>query len=885
MKSEIKIILESYTSFKQGNCFENMIRDVITLHRYEVKSNVNYTGMEIDLVAEHMDKSNETLYVECKAKEKVSSTELRNFVFNVNHKKADFGYFMRTKELEHQAAGLVDEMENDERYSNLTFFEPSKIIEMLKETGRLIEPKKFTQSITKRILAITHRGDFFIYLAKSSLGSLPTQFYCLYAKDSTDVRDSELLDMLIKEIPDLENLNQLYLNEKASTKSIESKQLTRQIDEIETISEVQESIDWHEYLPASTKNFVGRDTLRTQIFDFYKSVQENRIGKRIFYLTGKSGWGKSSMVADIRGRCKNKYYKNRFFTVAIDTRSSTSNNFVALSFQKLLDKAFKSKFIEISDFTVNDIAFTSNNDLLSSDSVQKILQTLKDEEKVTILIFDQFEDVFRKQGLFKSFYKFLSDVTDANSNLIVGFSWKTEILIPSENEAYHYWQQAKEQSVSFSVPEFGSKEVKGVIRQLEASTHKLSQEFKRRIIESSQGLPWLTKKLCIHIYHQLQKGVQEEKLISDNLNIEELFKSDIESVSKDELLALRYIAKKAVDGNFFDITELGEKIDEPIIESLRDKRMIIKSGSNYNIYWDIFRDYLVTNEVPTIGESYLLRQGVNLCFEVFSLFKVGKKHSIAELTTIHPKNIKQNSLENILGELRKLGLVSKVEKEELYFLTSIIAGNSKNEFISFMNSKFQNYTPYLRINNSSYSKISSNEIAAILKDIFKGNEFQDKTWTTYSLTLIGWFIFTELELGKEIIVPQKGRGKYLQQLDGKNVLPRNSKKETSRAIENIKAGKDIGNQMWRDLLIIGIIDVNRALTEYGQKVVESKNPIVEITSKIQQLDKMKIIKTKLIPGKKLSANKLIEILGEEFFEGNKISSKKIYANKALSWFK
>ncbi len=882
MKSEIKIILETYSSFKQGNCFENMIRDVITLHRYKVKSNVNYTGMEIDLVAEHMDKSNEILYVECKAKEKVSSTELRNFAFNVNHKKANFGYFLRTKELEHQAAGLVDEMKNDERYSNLTFFEPTKIVEMLKETGRLIEPENFAQSITKRILAVSYKGDFFIYLVKSSLGSLPSQFYCLDAKYASDVRDSDLIDLLIKEIPDLENLEQLFINEEDQTKL---KLSISQIDEIETISEVQESIDWHEYLPASTKNFVGRDTLRTQIFDFYKSAQENKIAKRIFYLTGKSGWGKSSIVADIRGRCRNKYYRNKFFTVAIDTRSSTSNNFVALSFQKLLDKALNNEFIKINNFTIDDIKFTSNNDLLTSDSVQKILEKLKEEDKVLILIFDQFEDVFRKKGLFKSFYKFLSDVTDLSSNLIVGFSWKTEILIPSENEAYHYWQQAKEQSISFFVPEFGSKEVKGVIRQLEASTQKLSQEFKRRIIESSQGLPWLTKKLCIHIYHQLKKGVEEEKLISDNLNIEELFKADMESVSKDELLALRYIAKKALDGDFFDITELGEKIDEPVIESLRDKRMIIKSGSNYNIYWDIFRDYLVTNEVPTIGESYLLRQGVNLCFEVFSFFEVGQKHSIKELIDAHPKSIKQSSLENILSELRKLGLVSKVENKELYFLNSTLTSNSKNEFISRMNAKFQNYTPFLRIKSSSYNKISSNEIASILKDIFKGNEFQDKTWTTYSLTLIGWFIFTKLQLGKELIVPQKGRGKYLQQLDGKNVLPRNSKRETSRAIENLKTGKDLGRQIWRDLLIIGVIDINRELTEYGKKVINLDNPIDEISIKIKQLDKMKRIDLELKSTKKVSANKLIEILGEDFFEGNKISSKKIYASKALSWFK
>ena len=146
----------------------------------------------------------------------------------------------------------------------------------------------------------------------------------------------------------------------------------------------------------------------------------------------------------------------------------------------MIRKSSSEGFIDLGLFS-NNLNFTSNQELLSSDSVKSILDYLIKKERILILIFDQFEDVFRKPNLFKSFYKFLSDVTDSRSNIIVGFSWKTEILIPSENEAYHFWQQAKEQAISFVVPEFGEKEIDGVIRQLENSVGKLSQELKRRI--------------------------------------------------------------------------------------------------------------------------------------------------------------------------------------------------------------------------------------------------------------------------------------------------------------------------------------------------------------------------------------------------------------------
>ena len=92
MKSEVKIILEGGASNKaKGNCFESLVRNILTLHQYEIRGNVNFGGMEIDLIAEHRH-NKESLYVECKAKEKVSSDELSKFVFNVGHKEIDKGY-------------------------------------------------------------------------------------------------------------------------------------------------------------------------------------------------------------------------------------------------------------------------------------------------------------------------------------------------------------------------------------------------------------------------------------------------------------------------------------------------------------------------------------------------------------------------------------------------------------------------------------------------------------------------------------------------------------------------------------------------------------------------------------------------------------------------
>ncbi len=469
MKSEIKILLEDGSSNKaQGTCFENLIRNILSAHQYEVTSNVNFAGMEIDLLAKHKIR-NETLYVECKAKEKVSSTEIRNFWFNMSDKEADYGYFIRTKEVESQAAGLIEEMKKKVKYKNLTFIEPDGVIKILTDSNFIQEPRLPSDIITtKRVLCVTYKGDYLLYIATRS-SVIPTNFLLFHSKNCKQVKEQEIIAFIKEKLDEIKELDHLILdnsNESASGKDSNE----QNHEEYESISEVQSSEDWFDYLPASSKHFVGRASTRAHVFDFFKNAATNQTARRVFYLTGKSGWGKSSLIAEICGRCQNIHYKNKYFAYAVDTRSAISQNFVALAFKGMLKKAIENGFIESASFT-GSLSFTSNQELLSSDSIKSILDQLKKKNRTLILIFDQFEDVFRKQGLFKSFYKFLNDVTDSKHNLIIGFSWKTEILIPSENEAYHYWQQAKEQAVSFTIPEFGEKEIDGVINQLVLQKH------------------------------------------------------------------------------------------------------------------------------------------------------------------------------------------------------------------------------------------------------------------------------------------------------------------------------------------------------------------------------------------------------------------------------
>lgn len=885
MKSEIKIILDETASNKaKGNCFEALIRNLLTLHHYDIRGNINFSGMEIDLVAEHKH-NKESLYVECKAKEKVSSDELSKFAFNVSFKKIDKGYFFRTQELESQAGALLREIKEREEYKNLTFFEPNDIIQMLSDSKMVFEPLSalVNYTISKKILAVTYLGDFFVYLINES-NALPTKFIIVDGNQNDKSVDEEQIQILKKRIDEITNL-ELITNYSNYTTKEDNKTIELSI---EAISEVQESENWYDYLPASSNknHFVGRDDIRTNILSFFKEAREGKSEKRIFYLNGKSGWGKSSLVLELKGRCTNKHYKNNFFALAIDTRSATSDNFVALSFKKLINQAIEQKFIK-SDIFQKNIAFTSTVDLLSSESVISLLEKLKIENKFLVLIFDQFEDVFRKKDFFKTFYKFLTDVTDKKPNLIIGFSWKSDFFIQSDDPSYHIWQQAKEQAREFTINEFGEKEIDGIIKQLEGSVGDLDKGIKDRIKESSQGLPWLTKKLCIHIFDQIQSGLAKENLIESNLNILDLFKKDEERLSANELKAIKLIAKKAYDGNFFDETEVGDIIDGNTISSLLHKRLIIRSGANYNIYWDIYRDYLVTGNIPPIGESYLLRQGVNLCLEVFLLFAFDTKYSIDGLLTKHPKGITQETLYNILIELRNLGIVQK--SEENYFINKDIQ-ISKEGFIDFITTKFQNYTPYLILKKLSPQKISKTDVIQTLKSIFK-QDFQDNTWDSYAKNLMSWFLLSDLDIKSRLIEPTKGRGSSkikLASADSFDFIPRSSIKEISELIPLLISDiASISSRFNRDLVIVGLIDLNKNLTDFGKGFIAQNELQFKhlLKQRILEIPKMIKINDILKKNAKIKAKELIHMLPSDFFEGEKESSKIIYASKALTWLK
>jgi len=724
----------------------------------KVSGNVHVTGQEFDLECEHMDRSNERCLVECKAKQSLSSDEIKKFVFSAGFNNFDFGFFLYTRSFERQVAGLIKELGSDDRYSNLYFWPAKKVIELLVASNSITDFSNHSidLEVSKVILLYSYKGVFYIPIMGG--GTIPTHF-CVYdAKNLALVSDSEQISDIKEYIDELRDLD-LYEIESRDPKVLMDKAI-----EIESVTEIQSSDSWDDYKPASLKYFVGRKRQKDKLFGFLNDTRSASVEKRVFYIDGKSGWGKSSLMSDLRERCRNKHYKNKYLSVVIDSRSANSNNFLPLAYEVLIQKAVKEKFIPEKFLSIK---IPSSYDILSHDLTKELIDWLEKQSKVIILVFDQFEDVFRKEGVFKSFYKFLLDINNLNSNIVLGFSWKSEVNIPIDNEAYHLWQQSRDLAFRITLDEFDASESKSIIKQLEKDiSARFDIDFIRKVVDNAQGYPWLVKKLCIHIKKQVKRGVSVEDLYDQDFQVESLFTSDLEELGSEEVKALRYIAKRAFNDQALDITELDEVIPSDTVQLLIHKRFVIKSGTKYNIYWDIFRDYLVLGQIPPIGETYLIRQPINSVMEAFLSFRADKTLDVKRFMEVTTSSVAEGAALNILRELRNIGLVNY---KDGFFTINIENEDINGEYFrDYLNEKLGKHTFIIELRKIEGREINLADLASIIRDKIKTKTFATKTLETYAQTFLGWLDFAGIEipnLSKTVLRRAKNALSYTPQMN------------------------------------------------------------------------------------------------------------------------
>jgi hypothetical protein len=785
----------------KGDFFEDLLRSVMETQRYEVKQRVNFTGSEIDLLCKHLDRPADTALVECKARTSIDSGDIKNFCFNVLvAKHARYGFFVHTTELQHQAAGLVPTLKQDD----LTFWGPDKVCELLRHAG-LIGPAPSHagyagMSPTKLILLYSYLGRFWVTIFSDTV--VPTHYRASSAFGGAISAEAA---RFIAEIDDVRGLTKIEEEAVEITKAVGAS--------LDAVAEIQEAEQWDDYRPVGSKYFIGRKDVRHHLYSFLQAPLESTSARRVFFIESKSGWGKSSLIAELRARSRNKRNKHWLHVMAVDSRSANTGAFVGMAFAKMVASGVRNGFVPPQFSHVN---IASNYDVLASAEVRALLDWLSENSKVLVLVFDQFEDMFRKADLFQAFHKFMLDVNAEAGNLIVGFSWKSEINVPIDNPAYNLWQQARDLAEPFEVDAMLGAEINLVLRQLEdESGQTIPVDLRRKLSESSQGFPWLIKRLSIHCYHQLKKGIRPDELVDQNLNVDELMKEDEEALSPDEIRALRFIAKRGYEGDPFDAAEIDEKISEQIIRSLQlNRRLIVKSGTKYNIYWDIFRDYLVEGKIRPIGESFLLRQFPMPCVKTLKFIIERRTASLDEILA-GPPRLSEGTALNRLRELRYLGAVTKAQDQDRYTIRPTI--RNEDDFKTFMRGRLEEHILARTLTRLEGDAISHEDVVEALRLVFKRYSFRAKTWRTYASYFIGWFRYAGVDFGRRLrFLPVRAGGvasfipQWRPEKDYEVLL-------RFKGLGRISRTKDLEKPLY-DLRVLGLIENDghdAALTKRG----------------------------------------------------------------------
>jgi len=356
-----------------------------------------------------------------------------------------------------------------------------------------------------------------------------------------------------------------------------------------TIVEVKGSTSDFEYqLPAAPPFFVGRKTIASTLLQAVLT----RISAGSIVINAKSGWGKSSLAL----RLKRDVEKAGGIALVLDTRTAERGDFVTAAMERLVRAAVEAGILRLPP----EAAFSSP---------QSIIETLKAstwrrERGALLLVFDQFENVFRSSELTREFRNLALQLRDLPAPVTVAFSWKTDLVGWTEGHPYLLRDEIRDASDVRILEPLGPREVETLLRRLERSLGaKLNRELRQRLREYSQGLPWLFKKLAGHVLAEVEAGASQDQLVRQALNAQSLFESDLARLSAAEVAVLRRIAQSAP----VLVSDLDEgSVPGEVLDSLLHQRLIVQVGDTLDTYWDTFRDFLISGHVA-VEDSYVIR--------------------------------------------------------------------------------------------------------------------------------------------------------------------------------------------------------------------------------------------------------------------------------------
>ena len=638
---------DALSSNEKGDFFEQFVADLVRPMRLMVTQRVSFTGMEIDLLAKDEDQPR-TILIECKAhSDPLGSEVITKLLGTRSVRKADAAWLFSTADLTKGGRGLTEEISGDEDLARtFAWFPAHRICELLIGQGKVREPRELVAALPDAdlgdwTLVVNPAGH--IWLVEVIEGGLPASVAAFDGRTGTQLTALDYADLglladrycALPFVPPTESRSERPFSSSRAP-----------------VARVTSGDTWEDPRPSRPIDFVGRDDVIRDVSAYLEAARTGATQTRTFALQARSGWGKSSLViklADLAG--KGRTLRSCSIT-AVDSRSATSSAFIAEAIQLAFADAAKRSLVRKNQYDLSSVSHP-----LQSPSLAPAYEDLAKSSGLIVLIFDQFEELFAKEQLFEAFNAVRELALDLDSTqvpLVLGFAWKTDIALPQQHPAYHLWHELRDRRRTFGIPEFGTWETRRVVTKAERALGKrLSPALRARLVEQCQGLPWLLKKLLVHVLQRVTTAESQYLLLERELDVEVLFREDLAALPEEAIRCLRHIAATAP----IAVPEVEENFGHETTNMLLGSRLIVRSGMNYVIYWDIFRDYLIDGKVPQIpwGRTFQRdpKSGVR------AIQALDRRGALTALGLARELGLKEGTCFNMLGDLVALQLVDR----------------------------------------------------------------------------------------------------------------------------------------------------------------------------------------------------------------------------------
>jgi hypothetical protein len=717
----------------KGDLLEKLAEQMLQIQGYKVTNKIRVTASELDLLCKH-EVSGKTIYVECKAhNDNLPASVLKNLLGTIDFKDYSEGWLISTGPLGKDAKGFVVEWESKPpaQRERLSIYNPENVIFTLKNAHLLSDPPELP---AKEILGTElSKGEWTLlispwgryWICPTLMDGIPKGVLLFNAQDGRHIQSIELLEKIKNSDTSFKDLN-------FTIQTNEEKKVTKDsLPSSSAVVEVEYGERWTDYRPSRPEHFVGRAKSRRSLLSFFTNVKKRKTETRVFAIKGDSGIGKSSLIAKIRDVANTSKKPNKLFLYAVDVRAASDSSYISSSLLAALRSASRKGFglnetLEVSNYT----------DPIQSKSIRSFLAECERKHELIIIVFDQFEELYSKAGLFPIFEeakKLMFSTIAASTNLVLGFAWKTDSTVPQDHPAYHMWHELKDHRREVSLTLFSHADAENSIRLFESElSEKVRSDLRKYLLESSQGYPWLLKKLCIHLYEQIQTGTSQYQLVDTALDINSLFDRDLSNLTDSETVCLKFVAQNAPT----DWYEVLETTDHEVVQSLQNKRLLIRRGDKLNLYWDIFRDYVLNRIIPTIPFTYIPQSpSIEALLRVSLQLDTTEAKSNLELSKI--AEFEESTVRNISHDLEQFG-ISVIEGGRVK-LDSHIRELSTQSILTRIRFVFKRHglINLLKENNTS-NKATHSQIVQYLKKLNPTAQHRGSTWEFYASRMVSW---------------------------------------------------------------------------------------------------------------------------------------------------